>query len=1129
MKAKKDVNKYHLMVKQNYKHVLRKMKITLLFLFLFVFGSWAENSYSQEAKFTLNLNATIKEVCKEMEKESDYKFIFAGNTTEIVENKVVVINGNSKSIEDILDEILSGTELSYKILKNQVVIYRENQDNTPELSKTVSEPTMQQPKIVIKGKVVDNNKEELPGVGVVIEGTRMGVSTDIDGTFEITVNLGDKLVFTFLGMEPQTIEIKDQTFLEVTLFPEASELEEVTVVAFGKQTKASVSASIVSISTEEIIQSPVSNISNALSGRLAGLTTIQQGGQPGLDEAILYIRGQSSLNNNMPLYVIDGVERNASQFTAMDPSEIESITILKDAAATAVYGSKGANGVVLVTSKRGLEGKTSISVNTSVTLQQFTRFPNYLDSYESLKLFNEAMMNDGKDPVYTEEELEHYRLQDDPYRYPNTDWYAEMLRKVAPQYNASINIRGGARTVRYFVAASYMKQEGQLKTSPTRMYNPEFSFKRYRISSNIDAMITRDFTLSLELAGNLNSRQDPYSQLNVFYRMNRMPPWVMPARNPDGSYAGTSEYQSANPAYMLNTQGSDTRIRHNLTTAVKMTYNLRRLLKGLTLTLRGAFDFQYGTGKYWTETQSTYKLISRQGRADRYTSYLNPVFFSPSTVTGEQSTKRLDGLASLNYKETFGSHSIALMGIANVVQYVVRTAIPYNSVNFIGRANYSYLNKYHVEFNASYRGSENFAPGHRFGFFPSVSASWNVHEENFMQNISFIDRLKLRASYGLTGNDYVDAEERFLYKEGKWETYTSGGAYFGPRGGQTRGYSTEPSIADPFATWETAQQINLGVDLTLWKNRLSVTVERYFEKRSGILQEPRSIPSVIGIGLPIMNIGKTTNQGWEVELSYMDRVSRNFSYYIRANGSLNENKVIFVDEAEGIEWWRKTEGKPLFQRFGYVALGFFQSQEEIDNSPVQQVGTPPIPGDLKYLDFNGDGVVNEIDRVPIGYPQVPRITYGFSFGCSAYGVSLNVHFQGAMKSSVFIQDYLMYEFYNRGKVQDIHLGRWTPQTAETATYPALHVGAESQNHVNNTFFLKDNSYLRLKTVELSYNLQNKKFLSKAGIQGIRFYLSGLNLITLDNLKVVDPETPSGAWGNIYPQSRNYSIGVNVQF
>lgn len=979
----------------------------------------------------------------------------------------------------------------------------------------------------VRGNVVDGETgESLPGVSIKIAQTTRGVTTDNNGDFIITVSPGDKLVFSFIGMATQVIEFKKQKFIKVKMFPDVKELEEVTVVAFGKQSKASVSASVASIATEEIVQSPVSNISNALSGRLPGLTTIQSSGQPGMDDAILYIRGQSSWNNNTPLYVIDGVERDARLFIAMDPSEIESITILKDAAATAVYGSKGANGAILVTSKRGQMGKTQISFNSSVTLQEFTRFPKYLDSYQSLKLFNEAMVNDGKDPVYSDEDLEHYRLQDDPYRYPNTDWYAEMLRNTAPQYNASLNIRGGAKTVRYFVSGSYMKQEGQLKTSSTRMYNPEFSYKRYRVSSNIDAMITRDFTLSLEMGGNMNVRQDPSSQLSVFYWMNRMPSWVMPIRNPDGSYCGTSEYSDKNPAWMLNTKGSDTRIRHSLTTSVKMDYDLRKVLDGLSLTLRGAFDFEYGTGKYWTETQSTYKLISRKGRADRYISFLTPEFFSPSTSTGERSTKRLDGLLRLTYKKTFKQHYVSVMGIANIAQYNVFTYVPYNSVSFIGRVNYSYLKKYHVELNGAYRGSENFAPGRRFGFFPSVSVGWNLHEEEFMKNITFIDKLKLRASYGISGNDY--AGTRFLYKEGKWKTAPDGGAYFGHRGGSQKGYSVEPNIADPFATWETSRQSNLALDVALLKNKISFSVDRFFERRKDILQAPRSIPSVIGIGLPIMNIGKTTNEGWEFDVMYRDKIGKNFSYYVKANASLIKNKVIFRDEAEGIEWWRKEEGKPIFQKFGYVVLGFFKDQNDIDNSPIQQVGTSPIPGDLKYLDFNGDGVVNEVDRVPIGFPEVPRITYGFSLGCKMHQFDVNLHFQGTRKSSVFIQDYLMYEFYNRGKVQDIHLGRWTPQTADTATYPALHIGGESQNHVSNTFFMKDNSYLRLKTVEVAYNLP-KRYLSKIGLQGVRIYVSGLNLFTWDNLKVVDPETPTGASGSIYPQSRNYSMGVNVQF
>lgn len=1000
--------------------------------------------------------------------------------------------------------------------------------NTGGGAYSVAHPGQQAHTITVKGKVViAASGEPLPGVTIMVENTRRGAVTDIDGNFSINASLGERLVFSYLGMNTQFIEVKNDKKLTVRLKEKADLLNEVTMVAFGKQSKESISTAISTIGSNEIVQSPVANISNSLAGRLAGLTTMQSSGQPGLDAATFYIRGQSSWGDNMPLYVIDGVERSASLFEAMDPNEIETISILKDAAATALYGSKGANGAIIITTKRGQAGRTNISFNSSYTLQKFTRHPNYLDSYQSLKLFNEALTNDGKDPVYSDEDLEHYRLQDDPYRYPNTDWYKLMMREAAPQYNASVNIRGGSRTVKYFVSGSYMKQEGQLKTKSTRMYNPEFSYKRYRISANVDAAITPDFSISGNVSANINRRHEPSQQLNVFLWMNRLPSWYMPVTNPDGSYAATSENKENNPAYLLNTRGSDERLSYYWTTSVDFDFNLRKLLKGLTLQLQGAYDTQQYSAKYWTEVQSTKQLVSRPGRADRYISYLKPEFYLPSTGGAWSSNmQKLYGLAQLEYENKFGDHSVKGQLIGNISTTTYGSAVPYNSVNFISRINYAYSNRYFVEFNVSHRGSENFAPGHRFGTFPSISAAWNIHKEKFMENVDFINFLKLRASYGLTGSDY--SSTRFLYKQGKWTTSNSGGAPFGHNGGMGKGYTVEPSIADPNTTWEKSYQTNVGLDLYMFNQRFKFTVDRFYEKRKDILQTPNSIPSIIGIGLPVMNIGKTSKEGWEFEASYGDRILRDVSWWVSGNFSFVKNKIDFIDEPEGLDWWRKEEGRPIFQQFGYVVTGYFRDREDIQNSPKQQVGTAPIPGDFKYLDFNGDNIINEKDRVPIGYPQVPRVYYGFSLGSSYKGLSLNLHFQGAAQSSIFIQNYLMYEFYNRGKVQDIHLGRWTPQTAETATYPALHVGGESQNHVKNTYFLKDNSYLRLKTAELSYLLQGER-LAKIGVSGMRFYISGYNLITWDNLKVVDPESPNDPDAGLYPQSRNYSVGINIIF
>lgn len=978
----------------------------------------------------------------------------------------------------------------------------------------------------VKGVVTDENGDPFPYVNVYVdEKVTIGVITNDNGEYSIVVPPNSTLVFTFVGYETQKIPVGAKEVINVKLELALTKIDEVVVVGFGEQRKAAVSASVTAIKADDIVQSPVANVTNALAGRLPGLTTIQVGGQPGLDAAALYVRGRGTWNSAEPLYVIDGVERNSAIFQTMDPSEIETFTVLKDAAATAVYGTKGANGVVLINTKRGREGAPSVTVSSSVTLQQFTRYPKFLDSYESLKLYNEARMNDGLDPVYSDEDLEMYRTGADPYRYPNTDWYQQMMKKVAPQYNSAVNIRGGSKSVVYFISASYMHQDGQLKTEPGRVYNPKFSYDRYRFSSNVDAKITNAFTLTFELGGSVSDRSDPYDQMNVFTNMNRLGSWVMPPRNPDGSFTGTTEFTSMNPLYMIQTKGNDTRISNNITSAIKLAFNLNKMVQGLSANFRVAFDSDFGNGKYWSETQSTYQLVSRPGRNDRYTSFLTPSFFSPTDGTSH-ARRTVDALGNLIYSRKFGNHSIRLQGVVNISEYRTGTSIPYNSASFVARANYGYRNKYNLEVNTAYRGSENFAPGNRFGLFPSISASWNITEEQFMQSLSMINVAKLRASYGKSGSDY--AGTRFIYKEGKWTTGTGGGAYFGEEMGAANGYSTEPAIANPLATWETAEQVNLGMDVELFRNRLSVSFDRFFENRSGILQTPRSVPGVLGIGTPDLNVGKTSREGWELEVAYRQEVRKDIVFTIRPNIAYSINEVVFRDEPEDADWWSKQEGKPIGQFFGYQVLGYFKDQADIDNSPVQNVGSQPIPGDFKYMDYNGDGVVDEYDRVPIGYSTMPRFTFGTSFGVMIKNFTVNLHFQGAAQSSIYISEMLNWEFYNRGKVQEHHLGRWTPATHETATYPALHVGAISQNHVRNSYFIQDNTYLRLKTAEISYTL-NSADARKLGLKGLRVYVSGVNLLTWDKFKILDPEVSSGTTTQWYPQSRNYSVGFNLNF
>ena len=988
-------------------------------------------------------------------------------------------------------------------------------------------------KVKITGTVTDESGNPFPFVDVFVTNTTLGTVTDAKGHYELTLDNPTSLTFNFLGYETKVVNVGKKTVIDVKLQPSTDMIEETVVVAFGEQRKAAISSAVSTVKSDEIMKTPVSNISNAVVGRIPGLVSMQASGQPGADESTFYIRGIGSWNDAEPLYVIDGVERNQAQFLRIDPVEIESFSILKDAAATAVYGSKGANGVILVTTKRGDEGRPKVNFNSSMTISQPTRVPTYLNSYESLKLYNEALMNDGNAPLYSDADLEHYKNHDDLYRYPDTDWYAEMMKKFSTQENASLSVRGGTKTVKYYVSGTYMYQGGQLKTVQGRIYDPKFAYQRVNIRSNVDVIVTKAMTISADMSLGMTDKSQPEENTDIFTNMNRIPSWIMPPYYdgpldangvPEKYYAGTTDFTTQNPMYLLATRGSYRAKNNTVNASVKLSYDFNEWIKGLSASVRGAYDSNFGNYGEWTETVTTYALISQPGRTDRFSEFLEPVFYGSGSGS-ISSTRKVYGEARLNYKRQFGQHQFGLSGVSNLSDYRSGSSVPYKDVSFIGILNYSFANRYFIEANAAYRGSENFAPRHRFGLFPSISFAWNIHQENWIKdNADWINNLKLRASYGITGNDY--ASTRFIYKEGKWTTGSTAYTYFGRNEGTSQGYSTEPVIANPLATWEKAHQTNIGVDIAILKNKFSLSVDRFFEYRTDILMTPNSVPGLIGIGFSDMNMGKTKKNGWEFDFAYRQKINKNFSFYTKANYTIMHNEVIFKDEAEDMLAWQKTEGRPIGQQFGYVSLGFFQNQEEIDNSPVQQVGTVPIPGDIKYLDYNADGVVNEYDKVAIGYPKVPQIIYGFSGGLEYKKFTMDFHFQGAAHSSVFISNYLMYEFYNRGRVQPIHQGRWTPETAETATYPALHIGSTSQNHVLNTFFQKNNPYLRLKNVEMAYNMTFKK---SAAVKGMRVYISAVNLFTWDKLKVVDPETPTGSTGGIYPQTKGYSLGVNMQF
>lgn len=978
---------------------------------------------------------------------------------------------------------------------------------------------------LVRGVVTDENGVPFPFVNVYVEGNiTIGVTTNDKGEYRLTVPPNSILVFAFVGYKEQKIPVGVSELLDVRMIPEMKAIDEVVVIGYGEQRKASVSASVSTVKATDIVSTPVANVSQALAGRLPGLTSMQSSGEPGNDQATFYVRGVGTWNDALPLYVIDGVERNATIFRSMSPEEIESVSILKDASATAVYGSKGANGVILITTKRGSQGAPAISITTGYTMQQFTRFPQYLDSYNSLVLMNEAYMNDGQNPIYSDEDLLKYQTQSDPARYPNTDWYKELMLPYAPMSNTNFNVSGGSRTVAFFVSGGFQKQEGHLRAAKNPVYDSKYSNKLYRFSSNVDAYVTKSFKLSFEMAGTFRDKEDPYAD-DVFDNMNRLGPWRMPAKNPNGSYAATNEFTEMNPVYLMDTRGVDRMLGNYITSSVKINLDLGDWIKGLVVSGRVSYDSDFQNYKAWSETQNTYELISRQDRADRYRSYLTRVYYS-STTTIYTPTKGMDALGSIAYKTKVKEHNMEFSVFSTINERLTGYNAPYRSVSFIGRANYSFKNRYNLDINAAYRGNENFAPGKRFGLFPSVSASWNINDENFIKAIPFITQLKLRAGYGKTGAEY--AATRFLYKEGKWATSSSGSYYFGSGNGSSKGSSTEPSIANPDATWESAESVNLGLDFGIWRDKLSGSFDIWEENREGILQTSNSFSGSLGIGVPALNIGKTTRHGWEFELAYTQQLGSDLRLSIRPNIAYWQNKIVFADDPVNQDWWLKTEGFPISQPTGYVVLGYFKDQEDIANSPAQQVGSVPIPGDFKYLDFNGDGVINQFDVVPVSQTAVPNISGGLTFNVDYKSLSASAHFQAATMSSVMVSQYLYWEFYNRAPVMEHHLGRWTRETAETATYPVLHNGSVSQNHVNNSFWRNDNSYLRLKTVNLMYRVP-QSVVTKLRLKGLSLTLSGGNLITWSKFKMLDPEVATGTATRYYPQSKTYSATLRLNF
>ena len=989
----------------------------------------------------------------------------------------------------------------------------------------------------ISGQVTDASGP-LPGINVKIQGTSIGATTDTKGRFIIKgAPEAGVLLFSGIGYKSKTEKLKAKNIYNVTLEENVEGLNDVVVVGFGKQKKATLTGAISSIGGRELKQSPVANLTNALAGRLPGLFSQQNSGQPGKDGATLQIRGVSTYRSGTgPLLIVDGVQQD--NIGQIDMNEVENISILKDASATAVYGIRGANGVIIVTTKRGQTGEAKVSISSQTGVQASTRLPKFLDAYNSLLLLKESYVNDGQGAnfPYSDTQLEAFRTGSNPALYPNVNWYKEVLQPYSLQSQFNANVSGGTDIVKYFVSAGLLNQNGIFKNFKDSETDNGYYFKRYNFRSNVDVQVNKTLHIGLDLSARLENTNQPHpaeAGRSVFNQLLRtgFAPYSFPIYNPDGSFAAPPQSnQHPNMIAQLTLAGYDRSYNSVLTSNLSAEQKLDFLLDGLSA--KGAFSFnntQYSEKDLYRDGYPTYRYNPTNDTYSLFnTTYpvLRPFQLSTKNLAPQVATN-LE--ASLNYQHQFGKHNVTAMALYNQNSkvYVNSSGVPdptrkISYLGWVGRTTYNYSNRYLVEFNLGYTGSNQFNNKNSFGFFPAASAGWVVSEEPWLKNdIKFLDYFKIRGSYGIVGNDNVGID---LTTYAYLSTYVPSGSYqFGDSNTTLNGLA-EGKLGNDQLTWEKERKANIGFDAQLFKSKINVTFDYFNNYRYDIITTRTTVGDIVGITLPDVNLGKVKNKGFELEIGYTNKTGK-VGYFVKGNVSVAKNKIIERDEEHKKYPWLQQTGQSVGQPYGWTWIGYYQNAEDLANSPKTTFN--PQVGDLKYADLNGDGIINDDDKGPIGYPVVPNTTYGLSAGFDFKGFDCSFLLQGAANSSVRPSDELIYD--NIGNFQELHLGRWTPDNAANATYPKLHLASGGANNrpTTSTFWLRSGNYLRLKNVEIGYRL-TPAILKSIGVESLRIYANAANLITWDKLKIMDPESPSGR-GENYPQQKIYSFGLNLNF
>lgn len=1021
----------------------------------------------------------------------------------------------------------------------------------------------------ITGNVKDESGLGMIGASIVQKGTSNGVITDTNGNFSITLKAGapNILQISMVGFIKENIDVSKITSLKVVLKESHLDLDEVVVIGYGTQKKASITGSISNVGADDLKKVPVSSSTNALTGQIPGLVTRQISGRPGGDEAQLFIRGQASFNNTDPLVLVDGVERSFGQ---IDPDDIESISVLKDASATAVYGVRGANGVVLVTTKRGAVGKSKITFSTEYGITEFMSISRQLNAETTSRLMREGSTNLGLDVSqvantnqYPTSEYDNYlyRTQLSPFDHPDNN-FIDIFTKPGSQQKYNLNLTGGNQSIKYFVAFGYFNQDGMYQTdvneirkNPTIQklialspdvdktlvnpnYDPSYNYKRINARSNLDIQLSKDFKIGIDLSYRFGRKNRPAAYaiidggdgegLRIFASFMRVNPQAFALLLPNGSYGTTTGQARQNPIVTLAHSGYILSFDNDLESSLNLNYNLHKVLKGLTLDGKFSFDNSWTNWRGMGERPATYSYNSIN---QTYTQLLANALPKLASVQTSPTTNEY-AEAALRYQNSFAKKhnvsAVALVNFSSSSAPIVNSDysyVPHIYQALIGRVNYDYDTRYLLEVNMGYNGSNRFAVGHRYAIFPSASVGWVLTNESFVPQNDFLNFFKFRVSSGKVGNDKL-GNFSYYYKS----TYSNTGQpySFGTTQNTLIPGWIEGALSNNSITWETSTKYNVGFDSKWLKSRLSLSVDLFKENRTDILTTPQQFILSAGTnGLPPFNLGAVENKGFEVELGWNHTIGK-FNYFAKGMVAYAHNTIIEKSEASQPYNYLYQKGHPINQFFGYQFVGFFKSYEEIAAAPNQFGASNLMPGDMRYKDINGDGVIDANDMTAIGYSSLPELTFSGQFGFNYNGFDFSMMLQGASRVSIYPSNDVAWDLFG---YYDSHLGRWTPETASTATYPVLRTAAvaNTNNYVLSTFWLKDGTYLRLKNLQIGYTFP-KKWFKKTPINSVRIYANGYNLITFDNIQNVDPEMdPNTNNGMYYPQQKIYNTGINITF